>query len=132
MTGTFPIVTAFAVVSILFCLFPAPSRGDEIVLDNGSRILGTVTGLIGDLLTVTTDYSEPIKIKKGRVAKIVTDHAVDLHLESGEILKGELGDGATGEVIVAAGGAGKRRWWHGVTLRPSTPLRPSAGKEMSP
>ena len=85
------------------CLAPAQSRADEIVLDNGNRLTGTVTALTDDIVTITSDYAEPIKVKKGHVKSISTDNSVELHLTSGEIIKGKLKTGEDGRVVVDQG-----------------------------
>ena len=85
------------------CLAPALSLADEIDLENGIRLKGTVTELAGDSLTVTSDYAEPIKVKKNQIARISTDKPVELHLTSGEIVRGKLKTGDDGRIIVDQG-----------------------------
>ena len=80
----------------LWCLAPASARADEIVLDDGSRLAGVVAGLADGTLTLRTDYAELVKVKKGRITAITTDGAVEIHLASGEIIKGKLKTGAAG------------------------------------
>jgi putative salt-induced outer membrane protein YdiY len=91
-------------VSIVFiCLAPQLLLADEIVLDNDTRLTGTVTGLAGSVLTLTSDYAEPIQIKKERITRISTDKPVELHLASGEIIKGRLTTGDDGRIVVNQG-----------------------------
>lgn len=84
----------------LSALFPLQASADEVVLDNGVRIKGTVTGLASDQLTVTSDYAEPIKLKTGRISKITTDNPLEIHMNNGEILKGNLKTGDDGNLVV--------------------------------
>lgn len=85
------------------CLAPAMSWGDEIVLDNGNHFTGTVTGLADDIVTMTADYAEPFKIKKGHITRISTDNPVSLQLTGGEIIKGKLKTGDDGRIVVDQG-----------------------------
>ena len=74
----------------LSILLPPQASADEIVMDNGVRLKGTVTGLAGDLLTITSDYAEPIKLKASKITSITTDHPVQIQMKNGEILNGNL------------------------------------------
>lgn len=87
---------------------PSPASADEIVLDNGVRLKGTVTALAGDQLTITSDYAEPIKVKTSRISRISTDNPVELQMKSGEVLKGNLKTGDDG-VIAVEQSAGRGR-----------------------
>ena len=88
---------------IMATLVPSPGQADEITLDNGNRLTGTVVDIVGETLTFSTDYAEPMKIKSGRITAIATDKPVELHLRSGEIIKGKLSTETGGKVFVAAG-----------------------------
>ena len=87
------------VCTVLTCLAPQ-LLADEIVLDNSTRLTGTVTSLAGNLLTLTSDYAEPIKIQKEHITRISTDKPVELRLASGEILRGKLKTIDDGRIVV--------------------------------
>ena len=91
------------VSTMLTCLTPQLLLADEIVLDNDTRLIGTVTDLAGNVLTLTSDYAEPIKIKTEHITRISTDNPVELHLTSGEIIKGKLKTGDDGRIVVDQG-----------------------------
>lgn len=83
--------TAFMCVFTGLCaLLPQYVSADEIVMDNGVRLKGTVTNLNGGLLSVTSDYAEPIKLKANRIVSITTDKPVQIQMSNGEILNGNL------------------------------------------
>ena len=103
------------------CLAPALSLADEIDLENGIRLKGTVTELAGDSLTVTSDYAEPIKVKKNQIARISTDKPVELHLATGEVIKGKLKTGSDGLVVVDQGDG---RTASGIALKNVTAINP--------
>ena len=63
---------------------------DEIVLENGDRLTGTILHMEEGILTIETDYSEPIKIQKEKIRSISTDKEVEVHLSTDEILEGKI------------------------------------------
>ncbi len=73
---------------------------DRIELENGDVLTGTVVSIENGILTLSTDYSEPVKIKSSKIKKIFTDKAVNVHLSGGEVLKGRLGTGEDGKMVV--------------------------------
>jgi len=77
-----------------------PSFADEILLDNGVILKGSVTGLVGDLLFLKSDYAEPIKVKTVKIIRIKTENQMDIHLKTGEILKGKLKLGDDGLLTI--------------------------------
>ncbi|MDD2583148.1 MAG: DUF481 domain-containing protein [Desulfuromonadaceae bacterium] len=84
----------------LGALFPLQASADEIIMDNGVRIKGTVTNLTGDYLSLTSDYSEPIKLMTTKITGITTDRPVEIQMKNGEVLKGNLKTGADGVLAV--------------------------------
>ncbi len=81
-------------------LFQNISSADEIVLQNGDRLTGTVKSVENDRLTLETEYSDPITITFSKVKEIFTDTPVEVHLMEGEILKGRLRTVGEGEIVV--------------------------------
>ena len=63
---------------------------DEIVLENGNILTGTIVKLEGGKLTLKTDYSQPIEIQSSKIKKIESDQVIEIHLSSGEVLKGKI------------------------------------------
>ncbi len=84
----------------LTVLLPQQVSADEVVLDNGVHLTGTVSGLAGDMLTITSDYADPIKVKTSKIVKITTDNPVEIRMKNGEILKGNLKTGGDGTMVV--------------------------------
>lgn len=121
MTGKLQIALFAVCISMPGYLAPVQSAADEIVLNNGIRFTGKVTGLAGDYVTLTSDYAEPIKVKKSNITGISTENPVALHLKSGEILKGNLKTGADGAVVVDQGGG---RIASGIDMKSVTAINP--------
>lgn len=73
---------------------------DEIELENGDRLTGIVLHIQGGILTLETEYSEPIKIQKEKIRSISTNKEVEVHLSTNEILKGKIKMDDYGSLIV--------------------------------
>ncbi|GMR03433.1 MAG: DUF481 domain-containing protein [Thermodesulfovibrionia bacterium] len=94
-------------ITVICGLFPAIMfsnlvSADEILLKNGDRLTGNVKVMSGEILTIETEYSEPIKIQIDKVERINTLRQVEVHLKNGEILKGILQTEPDGQLIVNA------------------------------
>ncbi len=92
----------------LGALFPLKAYADEIIMDNGVHIMGTVTNLTGDYLSLTSDYSEPIKLMASKIIGITTDRPVEIQMKDGEVFKGNLKTGADGVIVVEQVAGGNR------------------------
>ena len=118
----------FAVCSAFFVTlftFSGTALADVVVLEGGKRLTGTITTLEEETLTLTTDYSEPIKILKSKVKSISTDAPVAVHLTGGDILKGRLTGGDKGAFLVepsAGREAAVLNWDDVATINPAPPV----------
>ncbi len=95
-----PCMAAYITLLSLWLLYPGESPADVIVLENNDRLSGTVTRIDSGVLTLVTEYSEPIKVRTEKIKKIITDKPVELHLENGEILKGSIKTTGDGRIMV--------------------------------
>jgi putative salt-induced outer membrane protein YdiY len=95
-------------------LLPAGVLADEVRLQNGDVLTGTVLRTEDGVLLVRTDYAaKPVRVKMDRIAGLSTEEAVELHLLSGEVLKGRLRTDQEGRIHVepsAAREAAVIRW----------------------
>lgn len=89
-------------VICLFSLFVFAQRaaGDQVILENGDALTGTVEKVVGGKLTLKTSYSGPIDIDVSKVKKISTSSPAEVRLESGEVLKGQLKTTEDGRVTI--------------------------------
>lgn len=94
------LIAASVLVSFLTL---AQAAADEIVLENGNVITGKVTRLEKGVLTVTTDFSEPLSVQASKVRSVTTDEAVEVRLAGGEVVRGRLSSPGPGQVVVDAG-----------------------------
>ena len=75
-------IAAVALLTMLV-ICPGFASADEVTLENGDRLTGTVVKMEHDVLTLKTDYSpQPVEIK---VAKISTK-ALDIRCQPGRFL----------------------------------------------
>lgn len=104
---SWPVIVVCVVLASAALLAAAGAAvADEIVMKNGDRLKGTVKKVEGGVLTFTTEYSKPLSVDKDKVERISTDGPVEVHLESGEVLKGVLRTEPDGR-IVAESAAGR-------------------------
>lgn len=78
---------------ILFTILFAgldPVLADRVVLENGDTLTGTVEKVIDGKLTFITDYAGAIVIPVAKIKEILTDKPLEIHLSSGEVLKGKI------------------------------------------
>ncbi len=94
-------------ITVIYGLFPAIMlsnivSADEILLKNGDRLTGNIKVMSSEILTIETEYSEPVKIQMDKVERINISRQVEVHLKNGEILKGILQTEPDGQVTVNA------------------------------
>jgi putative salt-induced outer membrane protein YdiY len=78
-------------MALVFLLISAGQLfADEILLENGDRLTGTVIKLEGGKLTLKTEYAGEIQIPVEKIKKLVTENPVEVHLGTGEVIKGKL------------------------------------------
>ncbi len=63
---------------------------DEIILENGDRITGTVIGKEGDTLKIDTPYAGTVEVKWSQVTRIATDKPVRIILDDDSRVNGTL------------------------------------------
>jgi putative salt-induced outer membrane protein YdiY len=94
-----------AAVALLTMVLISPGfvSADEVILENGDRLTGTVVKMENDVLTLKTDYSpQPVEIKAAKIKQLRTDSDVTLKLATGEILKGKVQSDKEGVLAVQA------------------------------
>lgn len=91
---------------------------DVVETKNGARLVGKVTGIDAEVVTLETDYAGQLKIKKTEVASVETEGAQFVRLDSGAVVPGRLMPEAAGRVRIQSAGdvvttpvAGIRTTW---------------------
>ena len=80
----------------LFCLvttllvFSVEARSDHVYLQNGSHIVGTITGVNDGKLVVDTEFAGEVSIALDAIRGIETEGENGFKFDSGEVLSGRL------------------------------------------
>lgn len=85
----YPVVRLAAVLMALAAGLAATSitaAADELLLKNGSRILGSVTGVRDGVVTVDTEFAGSIQIQQDQIVSLQADGPVVIKLTDGEVL----------------------------------------------
>lgn len=79
-------------VMVLSVLAVVTARGaaDEIRLQDGSLVRGTITGIADGKVTIATDFAGDVTIALDKVTGMVSDEAHDFRLDRGEVVSGRL------------------------------------------
>ena len=80
----------FGLYFFIFLFSAGTVLADEVILENGDKMTGTVVKVEGGKLVLKTDYAGSVEIQMEKIKSIVTNNPVEVHLESGEVLKGKL------------------------------------------
>ncbi|GAB3292382.1 DUF481 domain-containing protein [Parahaliea aestuarii] len=75
---------------------------DEIVLQNGSRILGTVTATRDGVVTVETEFAGTLSIAQDKIASMRTQTPVVMKLEDGTVVEDQPIVVADSELVLPA------------------------------
>jgi putative salt-induced outer membrane protein YdiY len=90
-------------------------RAATVVLHNGDRLTGTVTGYAEGTLTLETEYSPPIRINTAKIREVTSDEPVTVVLIGGPTIEGLLRTMADGRLAVARPEGGTELFtWSGV------------------
>jgi len=75
---------------LLMLLASAICRGDQVTLDNGDRLTGTVKGLAAGKLVIGTEYAGDVSVDVKRIASLKTDSDMTVVLDDDTRLYGRL------------------------------------------
>ena len=68
----------FCLVSLFFFAFTRDVRADQITLDNGDSLSGTIEKIVAGKLTLKTDYAGSIDIDITKIKKVSTSSPVEV------------------------------------------------------
>lgn len=92
-----------SIVFLIFLTSAGQSLADEVTVENGDKLTGIIVKVEGGKLVLKTDYAGPIEIPVEKIKNIVTDKPSEVHLLSGEILKGKLKTAEEGKLVIDPG-----------------------------
>jgi putative salt-induced outer membrane protein YdiY len=90
----------WSIFFFLLLMGAGEALADKIILENGDELTGTVEKVIDGKLTFITDYAGPIVIPVTKIKEILTDQPMEIHLVSGEVLKGKIRTVEEGKLMV--------------------------------
>lgn len=117
------ITLKFLPVFLLACLFMLNAtalRADEVVMDNGDRLTGTVVRMTDGALDFETGYAGVISLEWAKVRELNTDTPMRLQLENGELFNAQQLIREQQQFRVAADQAGEEHVVSVAGINPST------------
>ncbi|MBL8695300.1 MAG: DUF481 domain-containing protein [Planctomycetes bacterium] len=95
-----PILTHAAPGVVALALLAAPAFADEILLKNGERVLGKVTGAADGALKVTSESLGAISIPLDKIKTFSTDEPIDIHFADGTVVHQKALAGVDGQIRI--------------------------------
>lgn len=92
----------------LFTLTTPVAQADEIIMQNGDRLSGTVVSKQGDTLLFSTPYAGELKILWHKVISLRTDKAVRIQLDDNNSLQAQVAPAGPGMVQLQGKELGSR------------------------
>jgi len=92
---------------LLLCLAPAlasRAAADQIVLNNGDRITGTIDSADAGKLTILSPIAGKITVDFANIKTFSTDAPIKIVLADGSILNERVSEGSAGNIETATGG----------------------------
>ncbi len=77
----------YAFVLVLFLLSAGRVAADELLMKNGSRLVGTLVSASQSDVVFDTPFAGQIKIKQANIERIVADHKVTLMMSDGTVFR---------------------------------------------
>jgi hypothetical protein len=77
------------------------ARADVVETRNGARLVGTVTGMDGTVVTLNTDYAGTLAIKQSEVVSVTTETPQFYRLSGGTVMQGTLQTNSAGQLLIA-------------------------------
>jgi len=99
----------FTIAAVLVAILLACttwSRADEILLDDGSRVVGQITSIVDNQVAISTAFAGDLKIDAQRLRGITTAQPMAVTLASGDRVVGTLNYDATAGQRVTGGTLG--------------------------
>jgi putative salt-induced outer membrane protein YdiY len=78
---------------------------DSVMLKDGSKIVGTITGASGDVLTIETGFAGTVSVDMKQIVSMSTGSKQNIALGTGSTLYGTITHGAGGAKIEFEGGS---------------------------
>tara|TARA_R110002110_G_scaffold205066_6_gene416876 strand:- start:386 stop:1468 length:1083 start_codon:yes stop_codon:yes gene_type:complete len=105
MAGTALVIAGFLALPVALQAEDAPAQSDEIVLKNGSRIVGTVTDARDGVVMFETSFAGTLSIKVEEIASVQTNSPVVMLLDDDIVVRDQPLRVEQEQLVVNTGGA---------------------------
>lgn len=95
--------SCFVMAALAMMLLVAPASGDEILLKNGERIIGKITGMEGGRIKVTSDSMGATSVGLDDIVTFSTDEPIELHFADDSIMNSKVNTHTEGQVQIPVG-----------------------------
>jgi len=93
----------WAVLFLCLLVFCSMAKADSIVFVNDDRLTGKIGQLVDGKLTFESDLAGTLTIDIANIATFSSDEAIDLHLEDGSILSGQVAASEPNHIAIGPG-----------------------------
>lgn len=90
-------------LALALVVLTAPTKADQLVMANGSVLVGTLVRASGSIILFSTPFAGEISVNQANVVSITTDAGVDVLLHDGTLHRNSL-VAPQGEVLQLTGG----------------------------
>lgn len=100
-------IPATFLAGVVLCLAPLatiPALGDQIVLNNGDRITGTIDSAAGGKLIIISPIAGKITVDLANVKTFSTDGPIKIVLQDGTVINQRITEGSDGNFETGSGG----------------------------
>jgi putative salt-induced outer membrane protein YdiY len=91
------------VLATVLALCTAAASADQVVMKNGDKLDGTITGLDAGKLMMTTPFAGDVKIDASQINTFSTDAPIKLRLTDGTLIDRKVAEDSSGGVQVGGG-----------------------------
>ena len=89
---------------LLLMVITINAGADELIMKNGSRLVGTLVSANGEVVTFETPFAGTLSVKEENIERIVTESPVTLQLEDGQVFYDRNISEGEGQLIASGGG----------------------------
>ncbi len=92
--------TPIRTLSLLLSLIAGASQADQIITGNGDQLTGFISHMDSGQITLSTNHSGSISIKRSNIQSLILERNVRIKLKDGEIIEGKLQSVKDGVTII--------------------------------
>ncbi len=102
--ATSPLFRLTSLILLLAVLLPVSAWSDQLRMDNGDIISGTLKDVTDEKVTIEPSYGDPITVNLGAVTSITTDGEFDIKLADGTEVEIQLNGTSNGQLELVVDG----------------------------